>query len=51
MNTKPTEEQIQEQADIAVDNNGKYSGLTYEDGVCAALNWVLGHNEVPPMED
>lgn len=44
-----TEEEIQELADKAKDLNGKYPGMTYEEGITAALEWVLGYDK--PLED
>jgi len=51
------ENQIQKEADKAGDvlletnGVGKFTGLTYEEGVQAALEWVLKRNEDSPMED
>lgn len=30
---------------------GKWPGMTYEDGVLAAFQWVLEEREESPMED
>ncbi len=48
-----TDKEIQEQIDDAMDTRGnsKYPAMSYEDGVEAALNWVLGNADEPPMED
>ncbi len=29
----------------------RWPGMTYEDGVAAALRWVLGQSDSNPMED
>lgn len=48
----PSEERIQEEIDLAIGGTGKFSGATYEQGVIAALEWVLGKtDDVSPMED
>lgn len=45
-----TNSEIQDQIDEAQANDGHFFGLTYEDGVMAALKWVLGEEDIPPME-
>lgn len=47
---KPTEDEIYKVIDQAIENNGKYLGMTYEDGVQAALEWVLNGGETPMEE-
>lgn len=39
-----TEQEIEEMCNVATDAVGslKYPGMTYEEGVQAALDWVLG---------
>lgn len=39
------EEEIQEMADKASDCTRNLSGMTYQEGVRAALDWVLGNCE------
>lgn len=34
-------EKIQQQIDEAISTDGKFPGMTYEEGVRAALEWVL----------
>ena len=34
----------------AEDNGSAVPGMTYEEGVYAALMWVLGHNDDDPTE-
>jgi hypothetical protein len=54
---KRDEEEIEEQIGRCYDNKdkygmgGKWPGMSYEDGVLAALQWVIGNQEEPPMED
>ncbi len=48
---RPTDDQINEQIGLAVDNNGKWPGMTYEDGVRTALQWALGDSDDAPMSD
>lgn len=43
-----TEEEIQEMCDKAADaarEPSKFRGMTYEEGVREALDWVLGNSE------
>lgn len=42
--------EIEEQLDKAKELNGKYGGMTYEEGVVAALEWILGWTDDEPME-
>ena len=44
------EKLIEEQIDKATDKNGTYNGMTYEEGVRDALEWIL-YEENPPMDD
>ena len=46
-----SKDEIYDQIYEAKDNNGKFKGMSYEDGVIAALEWVLGEEEETPMED
>ena len=54
-----TESKIQAEADKADDiileiNRGNERGsfgMTYEEGVANALNWVLGHYDESPLDD
>lgn len=52
--TKRTESEIREQIHKALDNMDEgssiFPGLTYEDGVQASLDWVLGEQDEEPME-
>ncbi len=48
---KPTEHEIEEQIDEALNNPEKFSGMTYAEGVEDALRWVLGLKPEKPMED
>jgi len=36
---------IEKQIDEAQDNDGKYFGLSYEQGIIDALNWILDGDE------
>jgi len=47
-----TESEINQQIDKAAETetSSKYPSMTYEQGVRAALEWVL-YGEEPPMED
>ena len=39
--------------DAAESDSGgsKWPGMTYEQGVCAAIEWMIEQNEHHPMED
>ena len=43
------EEQIQEQIDKAIELDGTYNGMTYEQGIKDALEWIL-YGEEPPLD-
>ena len=49
------QEEIDEQLNQALEQEeaggSRWPGMTYEQGVRAALDWVTGHNDTPPMED
>ena len=45
-----TDKEIDEQIDLAVSNPGRFSSMTYEEGVRAGLEWIQGLDE-KPMED
>lgn len=49
---RPTDDQINEIINRLVDNPGpRWSGMTFEDGVRAALDWVLGDEPDDPLTD
>lgn len=45
------EDEIDEQINAAVESSNRWPGMTYEDGVDAALRWVTGMSDSRPMED
>jgi len=52
--SEPTKKQIEDQLAQAIDasaNGSKWPGMSYEEGVAAALRWVLGESDEKPMED
>lgn len=55
--TVRSREEIEQQIDDANDSSSigadlsRYPDLNYEDGVVAALAWVLGRDETKPMDD
>ena len=55
MSIERTEKQIEEQIVKAInsiqENGTKWPGMTYEQGVRNALDWVMGDEDTPPMED
>jgi len=46
---RPSASQIQEQIDASFDKD--FSGMTYAEGVRAALDWVTGESDEEPMAD
>ncbi len=51
---KRTEEEIQALCDKARTLDGKFPGMTYEEGIQAALDWVLGQygeDNEEPLQD
>lgn len=38
-------------ADSISEGSSKYPGLTYEEGVQAALDWILGNTDDQPMAE
>jgi hypothetical protein len=49
-----SETEIQDQASEALsimDQGSKVPGMSYEEGVHAALQWVLGDTDEPPIID
>jgi hypothetical protein len=52
--TKRTNNEINEQLNLAadgVDQGSKFPGMSYEQGVENAINWLIGNDDSPPMED
>lgn len=40
-----------DRANEAIDNGGKFNGMSYEDGIKEALEWVMGNTLDKPMDD
>jgi hypothetical protein len=55
MEIKQTEDEIFTVLDKATDshinNRDRYAGMTYQEGVMAALDWILGRGDVPLLEE
>lgn len=53
--SRPTDSQIEDVRDLALDytteNRTKFPGMTYEEGVEAALSWVMGESSENPLEE
>ena len=50
----PTDEDIEDQLELAceqLEDGTRWPGMSYEDGVDAALRWVLGYTDDKPMDD
>ena len=53
---RPTREEIRDEVSAASDSleehkGTRWSGMSYEDGVIAALSWAAGDTPDKPMED
>lgn len=55
---KPTEKEIRDTTDDAIaaecnamEEGSRYPGMTYEQGVAAAMRWVNGDTQDHPLED
>lgn len=49
-----TRKEIEDQIDKAMEaqsEGSKYPGMTYEEGVDAALRWALGDSDDAPMDE
>lgn len=44
-------EELSQADDVLDSGESKFFGMTYEEGVKAALEWVLGYTNDRPMED
>lgn len=42
---------VMNEAMEAQDEGSKFPGMSYEQGVTAGINWVLGNTSENPMED
>ena len=52
--SKPTDEEMEAECDKTYDadeNGSAWPGMSYEQGVRAALDWVLGNSDDPPIGD
>lgn len=53
-NKRPTDDEIGEEINLAVkkqdEGGSNWPGMSYEDGVQAALDWVLDADKERPME-
>lgn len=48
---RPTNAEINEQIALSIETDGKLFGMTYEQGVREALEWVLGLTEEKPIPE
>jgi hypothetical protein len=55
MDIEKSEDDIFAMLDKAMESQEKYrnrySGMTYQEGIIATLDWILGRSEYPPLED
>lgn len=51
----PNEDEMNEQINFTMESveqgTTRWPGMTYEQGVDAALRWAMGESDEPPMED
>jgi hypothetical protein len=45
------QDQIDEAADSMAEGGSRWPGMSYEEGVLAALRWLVGESFQKPMED
>lgn len=52
---RPTDEQIQDQIaeaeESVMEGNSQWPGMSYEEGVSAALRWAIGESQDRPMDE
>lgn len=50
---KRTQEEIDEVVNLAIEteHHSKWRGMSYEAGVRAAIDWILGDSDDNPMDD
>lgn len=48
---KEIEEQALKAANIVAEEGTRVRGMSYEEGVQAALDWAMGMTDDPPIED
>lgn len=48
---RPTDEELAAAENLAVENDGRWSGMTYEQGVAATIQWVQGNGDNPMIEN
>lgn len=46
-----TSEELDEQRGKAIDEAGKWPGMSYTDGVQATIDWIFGDRDEGPMDD
>lgn len=51
VSTEDVEEELNEMTARVADHDLRYPGMSYEEGVRDALQWVLGERDVPPSDD
>jgi hypothetical protein len=55
MEIEKTEDEILAVLDKAVESytkeRNRYFGMTYQEGIIRALDWILGRADNPPLED
>ncbi len=42
---------LYDEATLALEDGSKYPGMTYEEGIIDAIDWITGELEGNPLED
>jgi len=50
-NTERSQDEIEDQIAEAQSGNNRWPGMSFEEGVAAALLWITGDRDEAPMED
>jgi len=51
INSKEVGDVLDEASDLRNEGETKYAGLSYEDGVVSAIEWLRGFTDSNPMEE
>jgi len=49
--TEEAVERVLEKANHGIDNGTAFAGMSYEDGVRDAIDWITGNDDAEPLED
>ncbi len=43
-------EEIIQLAEDSLEKGSEFAGMSYEEGILALYNWLVGHQDEPPLE-